>query len=103
MVYVVSSISIERNALIVSGKEAYVWERISHRALTDVPIQAISRPFALEVLRCAQDDKLLGYHPERSEEPLVDLWVINTYTCVQKRANHVQYRQCPWLDNDETL
>jgi len=27
-----------------------------------------------EILRCAQDDKTLGCHPERSEGSLVDLW-----------------------------
>jgi hypothetical protein len=64
MIYVVSSITIERNALIDSGKEAYVWERLSHRALTGVPIQAIARQY------------YRYYHkfPRLDESGLLDLW-----------------------------
>ncbi len=33
----------------------------------------------LEILRCAQDDKTPGCHPERSEGSLADFWGITSY------------------------
>ncbi len=35
---------------------------------------------APQILRCAQDDKTPGCHPERSEGSIADLWVITSYS-----------------------
>jgi hypothetical protein len=37
---------------------------------------------APEILRCAQNDRRGSCHSERSEESLVDLWVITSHLCI---------------------